>query len=206
MNQQQEQLEALNEIRNIMDRSSRFISLSGLSGISAGITALIGAAIVTWYMTNHAKTSHEGFDMVSQDTIIFLVIVAFAVLLIALGLASYFTIRRARNNKQQIWDSKSQRMVFNLAIPLVAGGIFCGILLYHGILYLIAPSMLIFYGLALVNGSKYTISDIRYLGFCELALGIFTGFFINYSLLSWTIGFGVLHIVYGALVYFKYER
>jgi uncharacterized membrane protein YidH (DUF202 family) len=207
MNQQQEQLAALHEIRNIMDRSSRFISLSGLSGISAGLTALAGAAVVQWYLGEHNIAYRENYDStLNQDTILFLLTVALVVLVVALALASFFTIRRARRNNQRIWDSKSQRLLVSLAIPLAAGGVFCAVLLYHGILYLVAPAMLVFYGLALINGSKYTFSDIRYLGICELVLGLLSSFFVSYGLLSWTIGFGVLHIVYGALLYFKYER
>ncbi len=144
--------------------------------------------------------------MLNQEIILFLLTVALGVLVVALGLASFFTIRRARTNNQRIWDNQSKRLLWNLAIPLAAGGVFCGVLLYHGILYLVAPAMLVFYGLALINGSKYTFSDIRYLGICELVLGLLSSFFVGYGLLSWTIGFGVLHIVYGALLYFKYER
>jgi hypothetical protein len=207
MNQQQEQLEALHEIRNIMDRSSRFISLSGLSGISAGLTALAGAAVVVRYLGAHNIGWRGNNDItLNQDAILFLLTVALMVLVVALGLASFFTIRRARQNNQRIWDGKSQRLLVNLAIPLAAGGVFCAMLLYHAVLYLVAPAMLVFYGLALINGSKYTFSDIRYLGICELVLGLLSGFFVGYGLLSWAIGFGVLHIVYGALVYFKYER
>ena len=207
MNQQQEQLATLHEIRNIMDRSSRFISLSGLSGISAGLTALAGAAVVQWYLGEHDIAYRGNYNItLTQETILFLLAVALVVMVVALGLASFFTIRRARRNNQHIWDSKSQRLLVNLAIPLAAGGVFCAVLLYHGLIYLIAPAMLVFYGLALINGSKYTFSDIRYLGFCELVLGLLSSFFLSYGLLSWTIGFGVLHIVYGALLYFKYER
>lgn len=207
MNQQQEQLAALQEIRSIMDRSSRFISLSGLSGISAGLTALTGAAVVMWYLSSHSIAYGESYPKaLNQDTILFLITVALVVMVVALWLATFFTVRRAQRNNQRIWESKSQRLLVNLAIPLAAGGAFCAVLLYHGIFYLIAPAMLIFYGLALINGSKYTFSDIRYLGICELVLGLFSSFFVSYGLLSWAIGFGVLHIVYGALLYFKYER
>ncbi|GAB3812554.1 hypothetical protein [Pontibacter rugosus] len=207
MNQQQEQLATLHEIRNIMDRSSRFISLSGLSGISAGATALAGAAVVQWYLGEY-QISYRGSSelTLNQNALLFLLAVALGVLVVALGLASFFTIRRARRNNQRIWDSKSQRLLVNLAIPLAAGGVFCAVLLYHSILYLVAPAMLVFYGLALINGSKYTFSDIRNLGICELVLGLVSSFFVGYGLLAWTIGFGVLHMVYGALVYFKYER
>ncbi len=207
MSQQQDPLAALHEIRNIMDRSSRFISLSGLSGISAGLTALAGAAVVQWYFGEHQIAYRGKYEiLLKQEAVLFLLIVALVVLVVALGLASFFTIRRAGSNRQPVWDRKSQRLLANLSLPLTAGGIFCTVLLYHDSVFLVAPAMLVFYGLALINCSKYTFSDIRYLGICELLLGLMSGFFTGYGLLSWTIGFGVLHIVYGAMLYFKYER
>ncbi|WP_242928659.1 hypothetical protein [Pontibacter vulgaris] len=207
MNQQQDQLAALHEIRNIMDRSSRFISLSGLSGIAAGLTALAGAAVAKWYLSSNNIGYRDNYSFsLSQENIMFLLVLAIAVLVVALLSALYFTVRTAKQNNHRIWDSKSQRLLLNLFIPLAVGAVFCVVLLYHGIIYLIAPAMLVFYGLALINGSKYTLSDIRYLGFCELILGLIASFFIGYGLLAWTIGFGALHIVYGTMMYFKYER
>ncbi|SFH02261.1 hypothetical protein [Pontibacter chinhatensis] len=207
MNQQQDQLEALHEIRNIMDRSSRFISLSGLSGVAAGLSALAGAAVVKWHLSQYNVTySQDSGATLTWSSIQFMVAVALGVLILAIGSALYFTARKAKLNNHRLWDSKSRRLLMNLAIPLAAGGIFCAILLYHGILYLIAPAMLVFYGLALINGSKYTYGDIRYLGICEVILGLLVSFFTGYGLLAWTVGFGVLHMVYGTLMYFKYER
>ncbi len=207
MNQQQEQLATLHEIRNIMDRSSRFISLSGLSGVAAGTSALLGAAVVKWYLLTHninySQTMGRNF---TNNNLLFMGAVAVLVFILALCLAMYFTARNAKKNSHQVWDKKTERMLVNLFIPLVAGGIFCAVLVYHDLLYLVAPAMLIFYGLALLNASKYTISDIRYLGFLEIVLGLLASFFVGYGLLAWTIGFGLLHIVYGTLVYFKYER
>ena len=116
------------------------------------------------------------------------------------------TWRSAKKNGQTIWDATAKRMLINLMIPLVTGGFFCMILLMHGLIGLVAPVTLIFYGLALINGSKYTLDDIRYLGICEIILGLLASIFIGYGLLFWAIGFGVLHIVYGMLMYNKYER
>ncbi|TXK52644.1 hypothetical protein FVR03_00885 [Pontibacter qinzhouensis] len=207
MNQQHEHLATLQEIRNIMDRSSRFISLSGLAGVFAGIFALAGAAVVKWYLSTHnIKYRTAIASGLNTEVIIFLVSVALLVMVLAIAAAIYFTTRKARQQKQPVWDTKVQRLLLNLAIPLGVGGLFCAVLLYHGIIYLVAPAMLVFYGLALINGSKYTLSDIRYLGLCEIALGLVACFFIGYGLLSWTIGFGVLHILYGTIMYFKYER
>ncbi|GAB3810893.1 hypothetical protein GCM10028895_00540 [Pontibacter rugosus] len=190
-----------------MDRSSRFISLSGLSGVSAGVFALIGAGVVKWYLgQNNILYRNDYTVSLNLNTVVFLGSVAALVMILAISTAIYFTSRKARQNNQRVWDSKSRRLLLNLAIPLGVGGIFCAVLLYHGIIYLIAPAMLVFYGLALINGSKYTLSDIRYLGICEILLGLVSSIFIGYGLLSWAVGFGALHIIYGMVMYYKYER
>ncbi|MGV3640927.1 MAG: hypothetical protein ACO1NZ_10430 [Adhaeribacter sp.] len=207
MKQQQEPLATLHEIRNIMDRSSRFISLSGLSGVAAGVSALLGAAVVKWYLVKQQINYGQDLGLhLTRDSIFFMLSVAALVFILALCSATYFTARNARKSNHRVWDSKTERMLVNLFIPVAVGGVFCAVLLYHHLLYLVAPVMLIFYGCALINASKYTLGDIRYLGFLEILLGLLTSFFVGYGLLAWTLGFGVLHIVYGALMYFKYER
>ncbi|MGV3539375.1 MAG: TMEM128 family protein [Rufibacter sp.] len=207
MSQHLEHLETLKEIRSIMDRSSRFISLSGLSGIFAGVYALAGAGTVKWYMSNHNILSRTLYNVrPNWDTIVFLAAVAVTVMVAAVLTCIYLTTRKARKANLPIWDKQAKRLMINMAIPLGAGGVFCVALLYHEIYYLVAPAMLIFYGMALLNGSKYTLRDIHYLGLLEIGLGLLACFFIGYGLLSWTIGFGVLHILYGSIMYFKYER
>ncbi|MEK7255717.1 MAG: hypothetical protein AAB316_13290, partial [Bacteroidota bacterium] len=136
----------------------------------------------------------------------FFVLVAAAVFLRAVVSGVYFTTRKARRNGQKIWDALSQRMLVNLLIPLAAGGLFCIALYWHGMIGLIAPSTLVFYGLALINGGKYTLDDIRYLGMTEVALGLFGMFSPGYGLELWALGFGVLHIIYGIVMYLKYEQ
>lgn len=204
---QHEQLATLQEIRSIMDRSSRFISLSGLSGVFAGLVALVGAGAVKWYLFSRNIRYSDLFNLpLKPDTAIFLALVAAVVLTGAIGAAFYFTLLNAQKVKQPVWNSQGKRLLISLSIPLLTGAVFCLVLLYHGILYLIAPAMLIFYGLGLINCSKYTFRDIHYLGLCEVVLGLISSIFIGWGLLSWTFGFGVLHIVYGTLMYYKYER
>ena len=66
--------------------------------------------------------------------------------------------------------------------------------------------MLIFYGLALINSSKYTFFEIRYLGIAEIVLGLIASVFVSSGLILWAAGFGLLHIIYGIIMYYKYER
>lgn len=202
MQEKTDYLKDISEIRAMMERSSRFISLSGLSGVMAGIYALIGAYVA--YQVIHAG-GEEAYGR-SLTVIRYLLLDAVVVLALAIGTGIWLTTRRARQQGLKIWDSTARRLVVNLLIPLVTGGIFVLIMLYRGITGVVAPSMLIFYGLALINASKYTLSDVRYLGITEIILGLIASFMVGYSLMFWTLGFGVLHIIYGTVMYFKYER
>jgi len=208
MTENQEQLEALQDIRQMMKQSTRFLSLSGLSGILAGIYALIGAyfghKVVYEYLVNDARYDQD----VYFDTILKCFIICAVVLAASLITAFIMSSRKARKNGQTMFDHTAIRLLINMLIPLVAGGIFCIALLLHGFsaLAFVCPSMLIFYGLALVNGSKYTIHDIRYLGCLEVLLGLISSFYISHVILFWAIGFGGLHIIYGAIMWYKYDR
>jgi hypothetical protein len=205
-------LETLHEIRSMMERSSRFISLSGLAGVFAGCFALIGAYAAYRYLDMHYGTSRY-YEYATTSTgernisfYQFFFTDAVLVLVASLTAGVFFSTRKAKQKGLSIWDNTAKRLLINLMIPLISGGIFCLVLLYHNIVGLVAPATLIFYGLALLNGSKYTLTDIRYLGISEIVLGLLASVFIGYGLLFWAIGFGVLHIVYGTVMYFKYER
>lgn len=209
MSTPEEQLDALKDIRQMMDRSSRFISLSGLSGVFAGSIALIGAYFA--HDEIQKFIGKRGYDYGVKGEIDLeynLIKLALIVLVVALAGGILFTYRKSQRNNLPIWDKTSKALLINLAIPLFAGGLFIiALLLNHENTYsIIAPTSLIFYGLALINASKYTFSDIRYLGFIEVTLGLVCMFFPGFGLIFWAVGFGLLHIVYGLMMYFKYER
>lgn len=213
MENSKEHLQTLTDIRSMMERSSRFISLSGLSGVFAGIFALIGAFLAYARMGSYSENyrtmmqmDHDGRVELVNEMIYYLFCVAASVLIASLLVGTLLTMRNSRKRGIKIWDSTAKRLLINLAIPLFTGGMFCLVLLYHGDIGLIAPATLIFYGLSLINASKYTLNDIRYLGVCEIILGLVSSFYIGYGLIFWAFGFGVLHIVYGSVMYFKYER
>ncbi|MEE1943843.1 hypothetical protein VRU48_01910 [Pedobacter sp. KR3-3] len=208
MSNQEEQLNALSDIRKMMDRSSRFISLSGLSGVFAGLTALGGAFFAHRELEAYT-TGAYGYGVDADITVEFnLLKLGLLVLVIALVGGFLFTYRQSKKKKLPIWDRTTRMLVINLAIPLVAGGLFILALLfqYANSVGLIAPLCLLFYGLALINASKYTYSDIRILGICQVILGLISTFYVGYGLYFWAIGFGALHIIYGIIMYLKYER
>jgi hypothetical protein len=212
MKKQEEHLETLSEIRSMMERSSRFISLNGLSGVFAGIFALVGALAAYVYLSASAPHRlyydkailNDGSPNVSFYVFIFAD--AFLVLFASIAVAISLSMRKAKKKGIKIWDNSTKRLLINMFIPLLAGGLFCIILIYHGLVGFVAPATLIFYGLALVNASKYTLNDIRYLGIIEMILGLISAIWLGYGLIFWAIGFGVTHILYGTAMYYKYEK
>lgn len=201
-------LETLSEIKHLMERSSRFISLSGLSGIFAGVYALLGAYAAYMYMNSSGLRSSGMYSTKTSafTGYTFFIIDATLVLVLAIGTGIFLTTRKARRDGNSIFDVTARKLLLNLCIPLFAGGIFCLALISHGSIIYIAPVMLIFYGLSLINASKYTLSDIRAFGLLEVALGLISSFVLGYGLIFWAIGFGVFHIAYGTYMYFKYEK
>jgi len=212
MEDKNEQLQALNDIRSLMERSSRFISLSGLSGVFAGIFALIGAVLVYRHLHLDISSPWDYSDVATMSAgefnnlFFFFLLDAGGVLVASLAAGIFFTARKAKMARLKIWDATAKRLIINMFIPLVAGGLFCLALMYHHIVGVVPPAVLIFYGLGCVNASKYTLNDIRYLGLTEIFLGLVAVVFLEYSLLFWAIGFGLVHIIYGIVMYYKYER
>lgn len=207
MKQTKDYLDDISEIRDIMNRSSNFISLSGLSGILAGIYALIGSFIAyrIVYIEESVLSSRE-FYVNEQEVISKLGVLALIILLIAISTGIYLTYKKSDNSSLSLSDKGFKNLLESLLIPLVAGGIFILILVGRGYYGIVAPAFLIFYGLSLVNGSKYTLRDIKYLGIVEIILGLICAFLPGYGLIFWALGFGVMHILYGTLMYYKYER
>jgi MFS family permease len=197
----------LASIKNMMERSSRFISLSGLSGVLAGIYAIIGS-LIAYYLIYYPNSpfGYRFYYVNENDIIVKLMVTAFCVLGASLGTGVLLTIRKAKKQGLSFWDNNSKRFLINISIPLVAGGIFIFSLLIRGYFGIAAPACLLFYGLALINGSSYTLGDVRNLGLLQIALGLLCSVFPGYGLIFWTIGFGGLHIVYGIMMHNKYDK
>lgn len=195
-------LKDITEIKDLMNKSSRFISLSGLSGILAGVYALIGAAIAYWLV----KTYSNGVLILDGWVFESCLFTLFAVAALSIGTGIFLTTRKAKKDDAKIWDATSRRLVFNFLIPLIVGGLYILIILSQGKYGQSGGLMLIFYGLALVNASKYSIGDIQYLGYVQIILGLIGALEPGYGFWLWVLGFGVMHIIYGTWMHFKYDR
>lgn len=210
-------IEDLQEIRKLMEGSTKFLSLSGLSGIFAGLTALAGAAFV-WIKIDHFNKMFMSYyvtgtaNRAASNLLITLIITALVILVVAVSFGFLFTWLKAKRQKEKLATPLSFRLLGSLMLPLAFGGTFVLIEAYHGYYELIGPSTLIFYGLALLNAAKYVHIDIKYLAISEMLLGLLCFYNLDFSLDSWkqtliywSIGFGVLHIFYGTMMYFRYE-
>jgi hypothetical protein len=191
----EKQLEDLKAIREMMEKSSKFLSLSGLSGVFAGTTAIAGAATANFYILKEC----------TENLRILLLVDALVVLAASICFAFYFSWRKAQKNNQKLFNQLAFKILYNLCVPLVVGGVVSLILIYRDQTDLVAAMTLIFYGLALVNVSKFTFNEIHYLGIIEILLGLAAILFLYHGLLFWTIGFGLCHIVYGIIMYKKYD-
>jgi hypothetical protein len=202
--EQEKYIQDLKEIREMMARSGRFISLSGISGVVAGIIALISAFVAYHYI--YLDTDYHSFKLVylSSETIKDIFLLAIITLILSIGSIIILTHQSSKKKGEKLLNKHAKLVLVNLAIPLFSGGMVCVILIFNGYIGVIAPLTLVFYGLALVNASKYTLDDIRSLGILQIVLGLLGLYFIGYGLIFWAIGFGILHIVYGIIMRLKY--
>ncbi len=218
MSSQNQSIETLQDIKDMMNRSSRFISLSGLSGVAAGVCALVGAWFAYGVINGSLAATHKSqhlSDYILRDAGIptmrafmgeRLFQIAVLTFIAAFLLAFFFTWLRSRKQNIPVWGTTARRLIWNVLLPMTAGGIFLLKLIEAGVIGLIAPGCLIFYGLALINGSKFTLGEIRYLGYANVVLGLINCWFPGWGLYFWAMGFGLFHIAYGIIMWNKYER
>ena len=209
----QDHFQQISEIRSMMERSTKFLSLSGLSGVFAGVFALTGVAFAYFRIGINPFSAESYFNKAGQSKLILLtrtemielLWVGLAVLLASVLTGIFMTFRNARKKGQKIFGASSKRLYFHLTVPLATGASFCLVLIHQGTYALVAPATLIFYGLALFSAGRYTHSEIHLLGLLEIGLGVISSVYPGFGLFFWAIGFGILHIIYGALMYLKYE-
>ncbi|RPD49064.1 hypothetical protein [Paracnuella aquatica] len=206
MKEQQEYIRDIAEMRSLMERSSKYMSLSGLSFIMAGIYALIGAYIAHKAFRFNPGALTDGATYGSFANLPKIVFLAVAILILAVGTAIFLSVKKAGKRGERFWNASARRLLVNMAVPLGAGGILIFILMDKGLVALVAPLTLVFYGLSLYNASKFTYGEIRSLGIIQIVLGLVSSYFTGYGLLFWALGFGLVHLVYGVYMHYRYER
>jgi hypothetical protein len=190
-----------------MERSTRFLSLSGLSGVLAGMYALAAAGL-TWYWIYFPSSSwgSSAATLSFREVLNRLLLLGLATLIAAVSTAYLLSKKKGNNSYQLFWTPASKRFLQALFLPVALGGFFCFALLHERAFGLIPAATLIFYGIGLVQSAQFTLGEIKNLGYTQLALGLIAAFFPDFGLLCWALGFGAFHVIYGALMYFRHER
>lgn len=206
MSSQTPNLDALRDIRQIMDRSSRFISLSGWSGVVAGLSALVGAFLAHQRISRYYVESYglpTACPSCLRNDLLWIAAVVFGV---ALTAAFLFTYRKSRQDGTPIWGASARRLLWNTLFPMAVGAVVILKMMDLKVYELVPASSLIFYGLALLNGSKYTMGEVRYLGYGILITGLVNLGYPGQGIYFWAFGFGILHILYGLAMWWKHEK
>ncbi|MEZ5071265.1 MAG: hypothetical protein R2751_09910 [Bacteroidales bacterium] len=186
----------LSLIRDMMERSSRFLSLSGWSGICAGSFALAGAALAA-YILKTVPASQVGTWLVAD---------ALVVLALAMASGIYFSWRKAKRTKHKLWTAVTRRLLVFMLLPLLTGGLYSILLISQGRQDLVAGVTLIFYGFALIGAGHFTNREAVLLGIAEVILGLLATVWMDQSLWFWATGFGLFHILYGVVLFYRYDR
>lgn len=203
MKEKQDYLRDLTEIRSMMERSSKFLSLSGWAGIMAGVYAFAGAHIAFWHL---GFNPHEVFYSYDAESLRYLIILGIIILVLAISNAVVVSRQKAKKKGESAWNPVSKKMLSDMAVPLLAGGFLLLVFIARGMLGLLIPATLIFYGLALHNGGRYTFSEIRILGIAQILLGLSSIYYMEYSIFIWSAGFGAVHVLYGIYMFFRYGK
>ena len=208
MKEEKDYIKDIVAMRSMMERSSKFLSLSGLACIMVGVYALSGAFIAyKFFHFNPDKIVDNNIQSGSLPSgFLNVVFLAIIILILAIGTAIFLSYKKANKSGEKSWNPTVRRLLINMAVPLISGGILILVLIFQGFIGLIAPFTLLFYGLALYNASKFTYEELRSLGLIEIGLGLISSYFVEYGLLFWTLGFGVVHVIYGIYLRYRYER
>jgi uncharacterized membrane protein len=208
MKKEQDYIRDIADMRSMMERSSKYLSLSGLGALLAGIYALVACFFAYKVFGIDPSTltgrysSEDGFD----PGLVKILLLAAIVLIVSLATIFYLSYKKANRSQEKFWNPTAKRVLLNMAIPLMAGGILILIMAAKGLPQYMAPLSLLFYGLAFFNASKFTLDEVRSMAIIEMVLGLLSTWFVEYSLWFWALGFGIVHIVYGIFIYYRYER
>lgn len=205
MKDDQDYIRDIAEMRSMMERSTKFMSLSGMAGVMAGIYALVGAYLA-YKVFSFNEVAQDTINAEPSSSFFKVMLLGTTVLVLAIGTAIFLSYKKANKAGEQLWNPTTKRLMINMAVPLVVGGLVILILISKGLIGLVAPFSLLFYGLALYTASKFTYEEVRSLGLIEIVLGLIGSYFNEYGLLCWALGFGVVHIIYGIYMHYRYEK
>ena len=184
-----------------MEQGKSYFSLKSLSGILIGIYGL-----ATVYLIDKLTSGEgSGIEMVSQLPILFLQIgiTAIAVVFIIISL---FTLwirakRRAKSEGKKLWNTSNKKIRLQTLITLLVLIVVIIVIANQGYYSLVTPISLFFYGLFLLNLSRFSSKGLVFLSIGEVLLGVAAYMIYDKEIFFLALGFGLLPIIYGAATF-----
>ena len=175
-------------IREMMERSSSFTAVPGYGGMLMGATAVVAAYIASQ-------------QIYLRDWLI--VWLTEACLAAAIGILAMW--QKSRIAGESLMSAPARKFAFGFAAPLVSG-IAVTLGLWRNEHYeVMAPVWMLSYGAAVVTGGAFSVRAVPVMGWAFIAFGAASfalpAAYGNYMMLA---SFGILHIVFGAIIARKY--
>lgn len=177
--------ENLRVIRALMERSTKYSTFSGVSGVVAGLASIVGCIV----------TRSLGPDP-ARFPAAFLVIWT-AVIIVAVGADFVLMKRRAARVGKHVISRLGKQMVMASAPGLGAGAVLTLYMLQHNMLGDIYPFWMLAYGIAVAATGLFSQREVSILGAAFLITGAATLFAPGIGLEMMAATFGGFHIVYG---------
>jgi hypothetical protein len=181
-------LDDLRFIRETMEHATAFTAVSGWGQIATGVTALAAAAIT--------RTRPLGPSWLA-------VWLGAAAVAIATGITS--SVWKGRRIGEPFIMAPLRKFVLGFAPPVAAGVVLTFYLARLGLYPLLPATWLLLYGAGVTTGGMFSVRSVPVMGICFMTLGCVAVL----APAAWSgallvAGFGVLPIVFGALIAWRY--
>ena len=181
-------IDNLKYIRETMERSTSFTAVPGYGGMLMGVTALVAA-----YIANS--------QVVLRDSLITWLVEA--ALAFAIGLLAMW--QKSKIAGQSLVSAPARKFAFSFAPPLVAGVVIILGLARYEYFYVMPPVCMLTYGASVVCGGAFSVRVVPVMGWCFVVLGALSfALSTSYGNLMMAASFGLLHIIFGAIIAKKY--
>jgi len=175
-------------IRETMERSTHFTAVPGYGGMLMGATAIVAAYIALQQAT-------------LRDRLI--VWLTEACLAFAIGLLAMW--QKSKIAKTSLFSAPARKFAFGFAPSLIAGVVITLGLWRFEHYEMMAPAWMLLYGAAVVTGGAFSVRIVPLMGWMFIGLGaIAIALPPGYGNYLMGLSFGLLHIIFGAIIAKRY--
>jgi len=180
-------IEDLSFIRRTMEASGTFTAVSGAGVMGMGVLALLAAAY-----TSRLPFPEAGLGVWAGAAALSAVVSGYAI------------VRKARHRRESALSGPGRKFVLNFMPSIAAGAALTVALLLAGLPDLLPGTWLLLYGTGVVTGGAFSVRVIPAMGLAFMALGILGLAVPEWGQTLMAVGFGGLHLAFGAIIARRY--